>query len=351
VCTLPKSIDLNQDFQPKNVHVHNTNPFVDPAYIPYSNPYTEKIASLAIDVIREFDLQIIDSWYILPYVVSGYITKTITGKPQIMRHAGSDMSRLLDSPYLKTLFFSIFNKVDKVITYPAMGKVFESYGVPKERLWYNLNISVDTEAFSPEVKPINLSKQTVKAIDDDIPVITYIGKMNTVKGVYELVESASKIKEDFLLLFVTQNTGLTSFQEFIRSRGMEEKSLFMNFVPPWKIPSIIKRSSCVVIPERDFPVAQHTSILSREVLAAGGCLILSKELYDKMRWVGFSENEDILVVDPKNIPEFQTTLEMVLNEQKFRESIKRRARLLSEKVEHFEQYINDITQLYNELLS
>jgi len=42
------------------------------------------------------------------------------------------------------------------------------------------------------------------------------------------------------LLFVTQNTDLTSFQEFIESKGLTEKSLFIGFVPPWRIPSIIK---------------------------------------------------------------------------------------------------------------
>jgi glycosyltransferase involved in cell wall biosynthesis len=59
--------DLNSAYQPKGVYVHNTDPFIEPAYIPYSRPYTEKIASLAIDIIKEYDLQLIDSWYILPY--------------------------------------------------------------------------------------------------------------------------------------------------------------------------------------------------------------------------------------------------------------------------------------------
>jgi len=346
-----RGIDLDQNYQPQNVYVHNTDPFTDPAYTPYSKPYTEKIASLAIDVVREFDLQIIDSWYILPYVVSGFIVKTITGKPQIMRHAGSDMTRLLDSPYLKTLFVSLFNSMDKIITYPGRGKTFESFGVPKERLFYNINVSIDTGAFNPSVESINLSEYTGKAMSDDIPVITYIGKLNTVKGVYELVEAASRVREDFLLLFVTQNTDLTSFQEFIESKGLTEKSLFIGFVPPWRIPSIIKRSLCVVISERDFPVAQHTSILSREVLATGGCLILGKELYDKMRWLGFSDKENLLVVDPKNISQFQATLETVLKEHRYRRDLKQKARQFSEKAEHFEQYVDDVIRLYEEVLS
>jgi len=106
-----------------------------------------------------------------------------------------------------------------------------------------------------------------------------------------------------------------------------------------------------VISERDFPVAQHTSILSREVLATGGCLILGKELYDKMRWLGFSDKENLLVVDPKNISQFQATLETVLKEHRYRRDLKQKARQFSEKAEHFEQYVDDVIRLYEEVLS
>lgn len=345
-----RGFDLDQNYQPQNVYVHNTDPFIEPAYIPYSKPYTEKIASLAIDIIREFDLQIIDSWYILPYVVSGFIAKTITDKPQIMRHAGSDMSRLLNSPFLRVLFISLFNKVDKIITCPAIKETFESFGIQKKKLFYNFNVSVDTDAFNPTVEPANLSEYAREVIDDDIPVVTYIGKLNRVKGVYELAEAVSEIKEDFLLLFVTQSSGLESFQEFIENKRLKKRSLFLNFVPPWRMPSIIKRSSCVVVPERDFPVVQHTPILPREVLATGGCLILSKELYDKMKRLGFSDKENLLVVDPKNISEFKAKLEVIIKKPDCIKNIKKGAHQLSERIEHFENYVDDMIQLYGEVL-
>jgi len=87
------------------------------------------------------------------------------------------------------------------------------------------------------------------------------------------------------------------------------------------------------------------------VLAAGGCLILGKELYDKMQWLGFSDKENLLMVDPKNISGFQEVLEVALKEDKFRESLEQKARQLSEKVEHFDRYIDGIIQLYEEVLN
>jgi len=342
--------DLENNYQPLNVHVHNTNGFVDPKYIPYSKPYTEKIASLAIDVIQNYDLQLIDSWYVLPYVISGYIVKTLTGKPQIMRHAGSDMTRLFESPYLRSLFISIFKTVDGLITCPAMEKVFVSIGVPREKIFLNVGVSVDPESFNPNVKPANLSELLGEDTSPDIPVVAYIGKLDEVKGVYELVDAASRIDEDFRLLFVTQTCGLEDFKDYIHQKGMSKKIIFLGFVPPWKIPSIIKRSTCVVIPERNFPVAQHSSILAREVLSTGGCLVLGKELYDKMKWLGIQDKESLVVVDPKNITEFKSTLEKILKDSVLRSILKQNARRLSEKIENFELYIDNIVQLYEQTL-
>jgi len=344
-----ESSDLVGNYQPKGVRVHNTDPFIEPAYIPYSKPYTEKIASLAIDIINEYDLQLIDSWYILPYVISGFLAKIITRKPQIMRHAGSDMSRLLSSPYLRTLFTSIFEKVDKIVTYPSMRERFLSLGISEERLFLNTKVSVDTKAFNPEAKPIDLSVYTNLNVDE-LPIITYIGKIGATKGIYELIEAASKIKDNFLLLFVSKGKGLDRFKEAIKKLGLHDKTLFINFVPPWRIPSIIKKSTCVVIPERDFPVAQHTPILPREVMAVGKCLILSDELYSKGRSPDIQDEENVIVVEPKNIEQFKGKLEKIIRQPDYAEEIGQKAYIVSKKLERFDEYIADIINLYAEII-
>lgn len=342
--------DLEGAYQPKGVYLHCTDPFIDPGYIPYSNPYTEKLASLAIDVIREYDLQLIDSWYILPYVISGFLAKVITGRPQIMRHAGSDMSRLFASPYLQTLFASIFEKVDRIVTYPRMKARFLALKIPEEKLFYNIKVSVDTKAFNPEVKPFDLARYTDKEFRNK-PVITYIGKIGVTKGIYELAEAASLIKEDFLLLFVANGKGLEQFKKFVEGLTLGSRTIFANFVPPWTIPQIIKLSTCVVIPERDFPVIEHTPILPREVMAVGKCLILSKELYLKRASRDVKDGEGVLVVDPKDVAQFKNVLEKVIRCPDFAESLGWQLHLISKKLERFDEYIEHTISLYQEVLN
>jgi len=345
-----ESQDLNSEYQPKGVFVHNTNPFIEPSYIPYSKPYTEKIASLAIDIIKEYDLQLIDSWYILPYVISGFLAKVITERPQIMRHAGSDMSRLLASPYLGTLFKSLFYKIDKIITYPSQKQRFLAFGIKEEKLFFNTKVSVDTRAFNPNEIPIDLSPFTKKKFEN-FPIITYIGKIGVSKGLFELLEASSKIKEDFLLLLVTKGKGFERLKKAIIKHRLKEKVILMNFVPPWRIPSIIKRSTCVVSPEREFPVSQHTPMLPREVMAVGKCLILSKELYEKRRSLEIQDGENVIVVNPKNIQQFSKILKKIIVESDYAKKIGQKAYLVSKKMETFDKYIEETLQLYNDIIN
>lgn len=335
-------------YQPHNVFVHNTDPFVEPHYIPFSKPFTEKLASYAIEVIKRYNIEIIDSWYILPYVISAYLAKILTGKPQIMRHAGSDMTRLISSPYLNTLFTSIFCSVDKIITYRSKHEYFSALNIPDEKIFLLSNVSVDTGAFHPDVTPLDLS--AYKTNIDHVPIITYIGKIGITKGMYELVEAASHITDMYVLLFVTKGIGLDDFKKHVVSLGLMDKCIFMDFVPPWKIPAIIKRSTCVVVAERDFPITQHSPILPREVMAVGKCLIISNEIYCKKLNPFWEAGKSVIVIDPHDIKQFQGALISMISNPELVNDIGRHGLYASQKLETFDKYVDDMITLYREIL-
>jgi glycosyltransferase involved in cell wall biosynthesis len=340
--------DLNSHYQPHSVFVHNTDPFSDPSYIPYSKPYTEKISGLAIDVIRQFDVDIVDSWYLLPYAVSGFMASSITGKPQIVRHAGSDITRLFNSPMMNSLFVEIFRR-SRIVTYPGDKALFDDLGIDDSCIHLNRLVSVDTSVFTPEAEALDMREFFGPDFDNE-PVITYAGKVGVTKGVYELVEAFANLREKARLLFVCGGAGAKRLHEVICQKGLNSRIAFRSFLPPWKMPSVFRASICVVVPERDFPVAQHTPILPREVLATGSCLVLSREIYDKLRFLGINENQHALVVDPKKIGEFTEVIRTVLNDGAQRLELGRQGRALSERVERFEDYIDDMLGLYKKML-
>jgi len=124
----------------------------------------------------------------------------------------------------------------------------------------------------------------------------------------------------------------------------------LKFLPPWKIPSLLRAVTCVVIPERDFPIALHSPILPREVMAVGRCLILSSDLYRKRISPKIKDKENVLVVDPKDINAFSTTLRKVIQNPDLAEEIGERARAVSEEIENFDEYIEKTIFLYRDAL-
>lgn len=345
-----KTNDLQ--YGPKNVYVHNTNADTNPWHIPFSKAYAERIANLAIEVIEEHNIQLIDSYYMLPYGIAAYIARNITGKPQILRHAGSDIGKLYASPAYKTIFEEVFKRVDKIITIPPMKDMFLSLGIPESRVAFDEKVSVDTNAFHPGVLPFSLAEYTNREIPV-CPIITFIGKIDyywQTKGLGELVEAVEGIRDEYLLLFVANGNGLQEFQGLIKEKGLEERSIFIGFVLPWKIPSIIKLSTCVVVAERDFPIKYHAPIIPREVMAVGKCLVLSEELAGKGCYGNLVNGENVLLVDPKNIKQFKAIIEDIVRHPDKAERIGMSAYEHSQKIEHFEEYIDHNIALYASLL-
>jgi len=288
----------------------------------------------------------------LPYGIAGFIAKSITGKPQILRHAGSDISKLFVSSSYNTLFQKVFQNVDKIVTIPPMKQTFLSLGVPESKITFDEKVSIDTKAFNPEVLTFPLSEHIEREIPE-CPIITFIGKINyywKTKGLTELVEAVKEIKSDFLLLFVANGKGLVEFQNLIRESNLDKRSIFIDFVPPWKIPSIIKLSTCVVVPERDFPIQNHMPILPREVMAVGKCLILSEELYNKRCYGDLTDGENVLLIDPKNTKQFKMIIENIIKDPDIALRIGQNACKFSRRTENYGEYIDLTTEQYLSLI-
>jgi len=340
------------EYLPRNVHVHSTTADGNPWHIPFSKAYVERTANLAIEVIEKYDIQVIDSHYVLPYGIAAFLAKSITGKPQILHHAGSDICKLFASSSYNTLFKAILPRVDKIITIPPLDRMLLSLGIPESKIALDQNVSVDTSAFNPEVSPFPLPEYIKREIPK-YPIITYIGKINYYwknKGLYEFIEAVGEIKDDFLLLFVANGRGLREFQNLVRGKNLEKRSIFIGFVPPWRIPSIIKLSTCVVVPERAFPIQYHRPVLPREVMAVGKCLILSRELHDKRCYGNLIDGENILLTDPKNIRQFRTIITDTIRHPNTTSRIGRNAYESSRIIENFSEYIDDTIQLYTSLI-
>lgn len=333
--------------KPCGIKFYSTDPLDNPFYIPYANPMFAKLVNLALELNAKEHFDLIDTLYILPYTIAGYITKTMTGLPYILRHAGSDMERLLFNSYLNTFFKEVIRRADLVVTSKNRILSFLELGVPEDKIHSELVGAVDLRSFNPTGSKFDLAKYR-HDYDSNLPVITFIGKVSLFKGIDYLLEAVKNIKEDYYLMLVVQGD-VEFLKKKLDSYNLSERAIIVDYLPPWRVPEIYRVSTVVVSPEIDFPVVGHNPIVPREVMASGICPMLSTELAEKGIYKRIENNVSGIVFNPKDIGQFTEKLRFIINNVDHAKEIGYRARLLSESFETYDEFIDDTIQVYQKL--
>ncbi|MBI2654759.1 glycosyltransferase family 4 protein [Candidatus Woesearchaeota archaeon] len=287
--------------------------------IPFSRYYESRIASIALDIIKKYNIDAVYSHYLLPYGVSALLVKKLTNKPWLLQHAGSDITRLFSFSQLNSIFIECLSNADKIIGYAnTMEKMIE-HNLDVSKLVHAVR-SISLNEFNPNAKPFDFSKY---GIGEGTAVFTYFGKISGLKKTYEFINAAAEIKnEDFRIVFVTEaGNNAEELKEHAKKLNVFDKLVFMPFIPPWQVPGIMKASSCIVCPE-----SEETPYLPT------------------------TEKQNILVVDPVNKEDFSDMLKFVMRNKEKAEEIGRNARKFSEQNEKFEDYISSFENVLNLLL-
>jgi glycosyltransferase involved in cell wall biosynthesis len=342
--------------EPKNVKIYSTGPLL-PYFIPFSKSHVAKLANLAIQVIRKHDIDLIYSKYLLPYGVAGLIVKQITRKPLMVSHAGSDITRLFDDPSLKSIFIEVFKGADMISTISGTkNKILKRCEIDCAKLILGLSVGINIEEFHPDVKPFDLSPYLQGSRQENLPTFLYLGKISKLKKTFEFVKACSSIKkEHFRIIFVVGNTEKSlELNKYVEVMGLKKKAIFLPFQPPWRIPSLVNVSTCVVSPESSeqpfLPKGIHYPKIAREAMACGRCVIIGKGVAKKGAYQRLQDGVNICIVDPDNTKEFANRLRMIIKNPDMAVKIGLEARKFSEATEYFEERIKQWVMAYKALL-
>ena len=336
--------------EPKNVELFSTSPEFRSS-IPFSRYYESRIASIALDVMKRYDCDAIYSHYLLPYGISALLVKKLTNKPWVVQHAGSDITRLFSNPQLKSIFIECFKQADKVVGYGNTHQKFIDNNLDTSKL-VPFPKSINTKEFHPNVEPMDLSGY---GVGKETTVFTYFGKISGLKKTYEFVSAASSLREkSFSIIFVTEEgNSAEELKEYARKLGISDKLIFLPFMPPWKVPSLMKASSCIVCPESEeepfLPKGTHGPQIAREAMAVGKPVIIGKGVKEKGIYKNTSGNHDILVVDSSSREDFSRILDFVIKNKDKMDEIGKNAREFSEANEDFDNYINSVENIFKSL--
>jgi glycosyltransferase involved in cell wall biosynthesis len=319
------------------VMVRNTQPLTDAMmHIPLSNPFVTKLSSIATEVIRRHGCELIFAYYLQPYGMAAYLASQWTGAPYMLKHAGSDLGRLMKQPGLTTAYREILRAADSVWTGSDFTEPFLAMGVNEENIWLGRTPQVP-EIFSPQAKPLDLNGFLKKLatlptehvhsalintnpIDLSKPTIGIYGKVGEVKGSFDLLNALRLLKQeglDFNFVALTQGRALTSFKRAIDELDLQDRTWIFPFIPHWKVPGFIRACAAVCFLEREFPISFHGPTIPSEILACGTPLIVSREITNKQHRIKdrFVDGKNVLIVDdPKQYPDLARQLGIVIRD-------------------------------------
>jgi len=244
-------IDDNPDELIPNLAVHFVTPDI-PWHIPDSKLYTSRLLDKALEITENHQIDIIDTNYLVPYGIVGYLLSNITGIPYILRHGGSDLAKFLHKGLFSHLLGSVVQNAAAIITDDKNRGVFEAT---------NSNVYV-LPRYIPDEKYF---KSTM--ISHEVPTFAYIGKINhywKYKSLDKIVDIFSGIKEEHTLHLVGQGKGFREFAKFVEAHGIRTHE-FRKFVHPVNMPYLLGHIDYLLYFSQDNPIKDFSNIVCEAV--------------------------------------------------------------------------------------
>ncbi|OGG49434.1 hypothetical protein A2763_03865 [Candidatus Kaiserbacteria bacterium RIFCSPHIGHO2_01_FULL_54_36] len=300
------SLDVSDpEYRPRNVSVFSLTD-APPRHIPFSEGYVTRLVALGLRAIEKNGADVIYAHYLEPYGVAGLLLKQLTGLPLVVCHAGSDIYKLFKHTDYSYVLGRILQSADIALMSHSLFDVANALGIPQKRL-RAIPPRSRHPAFSPEGKGFEFPHGWAKK---GVPIIVYLGKASKHKGLLELLSALAQSTNDFRLMFVSKGPLLKDIQERIaRSAALRERVMLSDFIPPWRVPSLLRSSDLLVQLENRFPIPIHGPGQPAEAIACGTPLLLSEEMYKKLEH-SFPRGraQFSIVPDPQDIDELQRVL-------------------------------------------
>jgi glycosyltransferase involved in cell wall biosynthesis len=272
---------LGGNYGPGSVRMHQT--LADPSgqwHVPWHNPYATKLAGLAIEVIKEHELECVISWYLEPYGVAGHLAASLTGRPHVIKTAGSDAGRLWHQPAMRSLYDEIFLAANVVIGGPGLAKALTELGVPPARIMPNEARFVPLDEFCPRGPALELAQAPPGR------TVGVFGKLGRFKGQLPLLRAIRHCLDrgvSVRLAAMIQGQALDekAFTSLVEELDLSANVLRIPFLPHWRVPEFLRACDVACCLEQDFPIRAHTPVIALEVMATGTPALLSNEIAAK----------------------------------------------------------------------
>lgn len=246
-----------------NIIVHRPQNKI-PWHIPNVSDRALELLDLTIQVINKYRVDVIDTGYLIPYGIVGYLTSKITNIPFILRHGGSDIEKFLNNGIWKHLLEKAFAESSITIT-------------DQRQLSKIQQLTSHIELLPPYVPNPSFFKHEPKSMKDK-PILALIGKANyhwRHKGWHKIIDIIKYLGKRFNYLIISQGIGLENFKKYVKE-NIDFDIQWQNFVHPLEIPDILKSISGVFVFEQDLPFISYSNLIT-EAIYCGTTVITDRK--------------------------------------------------------------------------
>ncbi len=294
-------IDDNFPELPANLTVHHVMPDI-PWHIPCSELYVPRLLDKFLEIIDDNQIDFIDTNYLIPYGIVGYLLSNITGIPYILRHGGSDLAKFLNKGVFEHLLRNVIQNAAAIITDDQNRGFFEAI---------NSNVYVLPRYIPNE----RYFKPTI--VSHKIPTFAYIGKINhywKYKSLDKIVDIFAGIEAEHALRFVGQGRGFAEFSKFAEVHGLKIHE-FRKFIHPANVPQLLGQIDYLLHFSQDNSIIDFSNIVC-EALWSGVPLITDEktDINEYAQYTkGVSKNQ-IIRLNLDDIEASQEKIAAIINE-------------------------------------
>lgn len=217
------------DFISKDIHFHEV--FVEEYSLFHFQPYELALSSKMVEVVKEYDLEILHVHYAIPHAYAAYMAKQMLKQKGIDVKVvttlhGTDITLVGSHPnYKSAVEFSINNSdVVTTVSNSLREDTLRLFNITKEiKVIYNF---IDFEQY-PEIGDEECLRHTIA--NDNERIITHISNLRPVKRVPDVIKIFYKIQKEIpsKLLIVGEGPDRESIECQAKELGILEKILFM----------------------------------------------------------------------------------------------------------------------------
>ena len=258
----------------KGIQVLRTYKDRQHVYIPSGNPVVSKLATLALDHIHRNRPDVIYAHYLEPYGIVSMLVSLYAGLPFVVRHAGSDLFRLMPTDQLRSLYQACLKSATIVLSKKGNWPDLVEIGVEEARL---------REPSSLRLRP------DVFYMDSRLPPegavrLGIYGKTGEAKGTSELIDGMAQLRlrgVDVTLEALWGGRHVVEACDRIARLDLEDVIRVHGFLPPWRIGDFIRDCHAILFLENRFRVRSHSPGVPLEVSACGRPIIITEEIANK----------------------------------------------------------------------